>query len=296
MTASVRSALSAGLTAGLVAATTGAVLTAPAPHVPAIASPAVELSAFVSANVAGPTTSPGDVIINAYYAVQPWVQWGFEVGAWAFSWLPWPIGLLGPQINIAYTFWQPLTESVVFSLAFLVDGQFDLVWPTLTTGVQTAVNNLITGEINWISSFLPPLPPLPFPVFPGAATAATTQSAPATRGPAAARALAPAAPASEVGPSTAASAENPDVAETPEPIVAPVTAEVPDAAVTVDAPQPRRQTSRAAVRAAQTAAAVPTAAAAVSEAEPVSRGAATSTRRAADSAATQTPRAARSTR
>ena len=187
---SARSYLAAGLAAGLVVAATGAAVAAPTAGIAPItvSSPAVELTAALSAfpslpdiiNVGGLGESPGDWIINAYSIVQPWVAYGVELFAWATEWLPWPIGLLAPQANIVYSGWQPFAESVVYSFAFLVDGQFDLIVPTLTAGIQTGITNLVQGEISWILSFFPPLPPIG-----GAAAAAarptvrTSQPAPA---------------------------------------------------------------------------------------------------------------------
>lgn len=139
----------AGMACCLVAAGVGAAPVAPA--APAVASPAVRLAV---------AESPGDWIINAYNTVQPWVEYGVELFAWAVEWLPWPIGLLAPQADIVYGGWQPFAQSVVYSLAYLVDGRFDLIIPTLTLGVQTGVSNLIQGEIAWIASFFPPLPPI----------------------------------------------------------------------------------------------------------------------------------------
>lgn len=175
----------AGFAAALVAGVTGVTgitaVTAPALQQPSIvASPAVELAAALqdlfqpSALSAGPETlspspiahvggveaSAGDWIINAYWTIQPWVEYGVELFGWGTGWLPWPIGLLAPQSDIIYNAWQPFAESVVYSLAFLVDGQFDLILPTLSAGIQTGINNLIQGEIAWILSFFPPLPPI----------------------------------------------------------------------------------------------------------------------------------------
>ena len=134
---------------------TAGVIAAPAaPAAPAsvtVASPVVRLAV---------AESPGDWIINAYNTVQPWVEYGVELFAWAVEWLPWPIGLLAPQADIVYGGWQPLAQSVVYSLAYLVDGRFDLIVPTLTLGIQTGISNLIQGEIAWIASFFPPLPPI----------------------------------------------------------------------------------------------------------------------------------------
>lgn len=184
---SVRSCLSAGLAVGLLTAAAGSVALAPvnAPPLPALASPAVQLRVAVAALPlpaaalpsipdpidVGSAGSAGDLIINGYNAIEPWVQYSVELGAWAVGWLPWPIGLAAPQMNIAYSGIEPVTQALVYSTAYLIDGEFDLIGPTITNGVQTGVNNFIQGEISWFASFFPPLPPIQFPVLPGAATA-----------------------------------------------------------------------------------------------------------------------------
>ncbi len=184
MIVSARSHLTAGLAAALVAGAVGTAAVAPPTD---LASPAVQLTTAaelttavqLAATVApllepdasaGVSESPGDWIINAYSVVQPWVEYGVELFAWATEWLPWPIGLLAPQTDIIYGGWQPFAESVVYSFAYLVDGQFDLIVPTLTAGIQTGVTNLVQGEIAWFLSFFPPLPPI------GAAAAAATRT------------------------------------------------------------------------------------------------------------------------
>jgi hypothetical protein len=201
MTVSMRSTLAAGLAAVTVSA--AAVVPVTLPGSPAITLPSIELSASVlpwnqpAAAAAGAvigdnaprpaaaalpafpgpvtvsaTGSASDTIINAYNAIEPWVQWGFEVAAWAVSYLPWPLGWLGQQINIAYNTGEPIVQALVYSFAYLIDGQFDLIGPTLINGVNNAVTNLVTGEIAWVLSFFPPLPPISFPVLPGASVAA----------------------------------------------------------------------------------------------------------------------------
>jgi len=256
MTVSVRSYLAAGL----VTATLGAVAVVPVtvPRADVVYLPSIELTAAVSpfsqpaattagavlgtadaprpaaaaaavvdpAPVASASGSAGDTIINAYNAIQPWVQWGFEVAAWAVSYFPWPIGWLGQQINIAYNTGEPIVQALVYSFAYLIDGQFDLIGPTLTNGVTTAVNNLVKGEIAWVLSFFPPLPPVSFPVFPvfPAATAASRTAA----APAAAR-MRPAAAVSD------SIAPTPDAGEAQLDIAAPTT---------IEAPRTRRGVSR----------------------------------------------------
>jgi hypothetical protein len=145
----------------------------------------------------GSGDSAGDAIINGYNAIEPWVQYSVELGAWAVGWLPWPIGLAAPQMIIAYSGIQPVTQALVYSTAYLIDGEFDLIGPTITNGIQTGVDNVIAGEISWFASFFPPLPPIQFPVLPGAATApadAVGAEAPAPK-PAATRSTPPAEPA-----------------------------------------------------------------------------------------------------
>ena len=174
MMVSVRSCLSAGLAAGVLTAAAGSVALVPlsAPPLPALASPAVQLRAAIAAlplpaaalpSIPGPidvgsADSAGDSIINGYNAIEPWVQYSVELGAWAVSWLPWPIGLAGAQLNIAYSGIQPVTEALVYSTAYLIDGEFDLIGPTITNGIQTGVDNFIQGEISWIASFTVSLP------------------------------------------------------------------------------------------------------------------------------------------
>lgn len=131
-----------------------------------------------AAAVAAATGSAGEAIINTFNAIEPFVQYGFELTAWAAGYLPWPIGWLGQQINIAYNTGEPIVQALVYSFAYLIDGQFDLIGLTLTYGLNLAVTNFVQGEINWVLSFLPPLPPLPPPPpFPTAAVASRAVAA-----------------------------------------------------------------------------------------------------------------------
>jgi hypothetical protein len=192
--------------------------------------------------VAAATGSTGDMIINAYNALQPWVQWGFELGAWAVSYLPWPLGWLGQQVNIAYDTGQPIVQALVYSFAFLIDGQIDLIGPILVNGVNTAVTNLVEGEIAWVLGFFPPLPPVPvFPVFPTAAVAA--RAAAVTP---AARSRQAAAPDS--GPVTDTAASTEAASGAPEPVES--TTQPSDVALpaAVETPLSQRGVGRGALR------------------------------------------------
>lgn len=133
--------------------------------------------------VAAQSGGAGDFLIGAYNLIQPYVQWGFELAAWAVSYLPWPLGYLGAQIDILYDTFEPIAQALVYSAAFLLDGQYDLIVPVLTNGVNAAVTYFVQGEIAWVLSFLPPLPPLPsFPIFPVIAAAPAASEAAAVSG------------------------------------------------------------------------------------------------------------------
>jgi|GEM_PF-620884 len=208
MTVSVRSFLAAGLAAATVSAVMLVPVSTPRTDALTLSTDAftwssielssielspIELSAAVAAlpapftpataaanpgPVAAATGSAGEAIINTFNAVEPFVQYGFELAAWAAGYLPWPIGWLGQQINIAYNTGEPIVQALVYSFAYLIDGQFDLIGLTLSYGLNLAVTNFVEGEIAWLLSFLPPLPPLPPPPpFPTAAVASRVAAA-----------------------------------------------------------------------------------------------------------------------
>jgi len=199
MTVSVRSYLTVGVAALAASAVAVAPVHPPAPQ--SLSTAAVRLSAAVqpllqpvnaaaavlglvsvqTAPAAVAAASAGDAIINAYNAIEPWVQWGFEVGAWAVGYVPYA-GYFGSQINIAYNTGEPLVQSWVYSFAYLIDGSVSLIGPTLVNGIKQSITNLVQGEIQWILGYLPPLPPIPpFAAVPaGPAAAATALTAAVT--------------------------------------------------------------------------------------------------------------------
>ena len=125
-----------------------------------------------------PLTSAGSVIINTFDALEPWVAYGFELADYALSFVP-GLWWIAPAIDLAYFSIEPLVQAGVYSFAYLIDGQFADIGPTLALGVQEAVDNFIFFGIAWIGSLipLPPLPPLPpIPPFPAAGVSAPAQS------------------------------------------------------------------------------------------------------------------------
>lgn len=200
--ASVRSLLAVGACAASVA--TATVVPAPTALTSAMAeSPAVALTAAVTpllepVNIAAaaeyapsvccsnpsvdpqavPLTSAGSVIINTFDALEPWVAYGFELADYALSFVP-GLWWIAPAIDLAYFSIEPLVQAVVYSFAYLIDGQFADIGPTLALGVQEAVENFIFFGIAWIGSLipLPPLPPFPpIPPFPTASVSAPAQA------------------------------------------------------------------------------------------------------------------------
>lgn len=244
---SVRSHLSTGIAAGLLAAAAGPAMVSPAATapLPVMASPVVQLSALAAAlprpAAAQPTqpgtgpfgggtaSSPGQLIINSYNALQPWAQYSVDLGAWGVGFLPFPVSLAAPQMTIGYSGVEALSQAAVYSLAYALDGKWNLIGPTVKNGVDAAYGNVVRGEIGWIASYFPPAPPIrggasvaaPKAAARAAAaipSVATSISAPGVKPAAAAKVVAPQAPVITVsvpaGPDRAIEAP-PDTPATP---------------------------------------------------------------------------------
>jgi hypothetical protein len=108
-------------------------------------------------------TSIGSSIKNIYNAVEPWVEWGFDVAAYAVGWVPY-VGWLAPQIEIFYNFGERIVRSITFNIADWLDGTISFGQGLLNVGVDT-VNAFIQLGIDQWNFWLWPLPPLP-PIFP----------------------------------------------------------------------------------------------------------------------------------
>ena len=130
----------------------------------ALLAPAAVTNAVVPA--ANALASLSDAIEGAYLAIEPYVQYGFELAAWAGAYLPY-IGWLAPQIMFFYNLFEPMVQSGLFNILDWLGGEITFAqglsnfWATTTA----SINYFINTEINWFLSFLPPLPPLP-PIFP----------------------------------------------------------------------------------------------------------------------------------
>jgi hypothetical protein len=104
----------------------------------------------------------GTAIENAYNAIEPWVQYGFQLLAYAVGWVPF-IGILAPQINFLYNLFEPIVQSALFNTIDWLSGSisFGQGLANFWSATTSSVNYFIQTEINWVLSFFPPLPPLP---------------------------------------------------------------------------------------------------------------------------------------
>ncbi|TQK28422.1 hypothetical protein [Arthrobacter sp. SLBN-53] len=122
------------------------------------AAPATQASALALPGL-------GNAIIDAYYTVMPWVDWGVNLAVYATEWIP-LVNLLTPQIDIFYySLIRPIITSAVFNFAYWVGGSIDF-GQGLTNFFNESVAagvNFVNTEIDWFLSFLPPLPPF-FPL------------------------------------------------------------------------------------------------------------------------------------
>ena len=95
-----------------------------------------------------------------YNAVEPWVAYEVNLLSWAVNWvLPLP---LGSQLNFFYDLGEPIVQSALFNTVDLLSGTVTLAeaLSNISTATTDAFNALVTTEIDWINSLLPPLPPV----------------------------------------------------------------------------------------------------------------------------------------
>jgi hypothetical protein len=109
-------------------------------------------------------TSIDSTIKNVYNAIEPWVQYGFELAAYAVGWIPY-VGWLAPQINIFYTFGEQIVRSITFNIADWLGGNISFGQGLVNVGIQTinAFIYLANAELGFWLPPLPPIPPLPCP-------------------------------------------------------------------------------------------------------------------------------------
>jgi PE family len=126
------------------------------------ASPLLAPAAVTNAAVVPAASgSIGDSIEAAYLAFEPWVQYGFNLVAYAVGYLPW-IGLLAPQINFLYYLFEPMVQAALFNTIDWLQGSISFAQglSNFWSATTASINQFINTEIYWALSFLPPLPPI----------------------------------------------------------------------------------------------------------------------------------------
>lgn len=98
-------------------------------------------------------------IKNVYNAIEPWVEWGFDVAAYAVGWIPY-VGWLAPQIEIFYNFGERIVRSITFNIADWLGGNISF-WDGLVNVVVDTINSFIFLANDQLAFWLPPLPPIP---------------------------------------------------------------------------------------------------------------------------------------
>ena len=104
-------------------------------------------------------TSIGSSIKNVYNSVEPWVQYGFDLAAYAVGWVPY-VGWLSPQIPIFYHFGERIARSVTYNIADWIDGRVSFSQGLINVIIDT-FNSFVQLGIDQWNFWLPPLPPLP---------------------------------------------------------------------------------------------------------------------------------------
>lgn len=122
------------------------------------------------ASTTGATAAPTAIAIapnlantidQVYVTVEPWVQWGFEVGAYALGWIPWVGGWAGGLLMDAYNFGQSLVASGVFNFTDWLRGDGGIIQNLADFGVDAVLAVAWLG-IDVVGTFIP-LPPIPLP-------------------------------------------------------------------------------------------------------------------------------------
>jgi len=113
-----------------------------------------------------PTLVPTQPLINlanfidaAYLAIEPWVEYAFDVAAYVLSWVPYG-WLISDQIWVVYNFVESLVHSGVFNTTDWLRGQGSAL-KNISDWIVDAGLALIWLGLDELSAWVP-LPPLPY--------------------------------------------------------------------------------------------------------------------------------------
>jgi hypothetical protein len=97
-----------------------------------------------------------NTIDSVYIAVEPWVQYGFEVATAVVRWIPW-VGWFAGQIMVFYHFFESMVASGVFNFTDWLRGQGGVVENLVDFGVDVGLAFVWLG-LDELAQFVP-LPP-----------------------------------------------------------------------------------------------------------------------------------------
>ncbi|MCT7656996.1 hypothetical protein [Mycobacterium deserti] len=120
-----------------------------------------------------------NAIDNAYLAVEPWVQYGFELATAAVAWIPY-VGWFSGQIMVLYDFGESIVASGVFNFTDVLRGDGGIIANLVDFGIDVGLAFVWLG-LDELAQFVP-LPPFccypPRPPVQGPFLAAETVGAP----------------------------------------------------------------------------------------------------------------------
>jgi hypothetical protein len=129
----------------------------------ALLAPAAMTNAAAVEPAAVAAASLGDTIKAGYLLIEPYVQYGFDLAAYAVGFVPY-VGVLAPQIYFFYDLIEPLVQAGLFNTIDWLQGTitFGQGLSNFFGATTASINQFINNEINWVFGYiLPPLPPLP---------------------------------------------------------------------------------------------------------------------------------------
>jgi hypothetical protein len=103
--------------------------------------------------------SVADTLEWAYHAIEPWVEYGFDVAEYVVGWIPYA-GWFSGQISILYNFGERIVHAIVHNTLDWLNGDGTFA-QNLGEGIRWSIDALIQLGIDEWNYFLPPLPPLP---------------------------------------------------------------------------------------------------------------------------------------
>ena len=125
----------------------------------------LDVARVFSALTVTPTIAPSPPLINlanfidaAYLAIEPWVEYAFDVAAAVVSWIPYG-WLIDDQIWVLYNFFERLVNSGVFNITDWLRGQGSAL-KNVADWLVDAGLALVWLGLDELSAWVP-LPPLP---------------------------------------------------------------------------------------------------------------------------------------